>query len=383
MTASGSSSKYLEKATWHHHVTIQNLKPGQTYYYKCGDPDAGFSAINSFQSAKGSDPLFGGFKASVFGDWGYSKNGHAISTRNALQTIKEEVDFVWHVGDIGYADDAFLHDPLSFQYENVYDSYMQWISNITESKPYMVLPGNHEAECHSPACLVSSSLRDKLSNFTAYNTRFKMPYESSNGTSNMWYSFNYGLAHFVIIDSETDYIDAPEGKRGPVLPSGGFGKTGEQLEWLEADLIKANEERAHRPWIFVGGHRPVYSDTTHASLIHAFEDLFKKYNVDIYFSGHEHSYTRSFPVYRQAVEKFGKDCYTSPNSTAYVVVGGAGCDEMTPEGPDGYDTSADWIVTHDHHFGTGILHVINASTVKWTYLQSDSLSVADEFWVTK
>jgi hypothetical protein len=66
----------------------------------------------------------------------------------------------------------------------------------------MVAAGNHESECHSPKCLAEEKLKKELSNFTAYATRFKMPFAQSKGTSNMWYSHNYGLAHFVTLDTE-------------------------------------------------------------------------------------------------------------------------------------------------------------------------------------
>ncbi len=36
---------------------------------------------------------------------------------------------------------------------------------------------------------------------------------------------------------------------------------GDQLSWLEADLAKANQNRHKRPWIIVGGHRPIYSSS--------------------------------------------------------------------------------------------------------------------------
>eukprot|EP00466_Bigelowiella_natans_P002964 jgi/Bigna1/86702/estExt_fgenesh1_pg.C_130002 len=379
--ATGEQKQYLENATFHHHVTLSNLKAGTTYFYKCGDDaTVGYSSIYNFTSPKSSTPEFG-FKVSVFGDWGYGQNGKALSTRKALQDIVHDVDFVWHAGDIGYADDAFLHDPASFQYENVYDGYMQWISNMTNNKPYMVAAGNHESECHSPICLADSKKRKDLSNFTAYNTRFKMPFESSGATSNMWYSFNYGLAHFVVVDTETDFKGAGEENKGDsgILPAGHFGTQGEYLKWLENDLAKAADERDVRPWIFAAGHRPIYSDKIHTELQAAMEEVFHKYKVDIYFSGHEHSYTRTFPVYKGDVQKN----YSSPSYTAHVTVGGAGCDEMTPEGPDGYNTSAAWIAKHDHHFGTGILEVFNSSAVKWTYLLSDDLSVEDYFVLTK
>lgn len=49
-----------------------------------------------------------------------------------------------------------------------------------------------------------------LSNFTAYNARFRMPSPESNGTLNMWHSFNYGPVHFISIDTETGFEGAPE-----------------------------------------------------------------------------------------------------------------------------------------------------------------------------
>ena len=38
-----------------------------------------------------------------------------------------------------------------------------------------------------------------------------MPAEESGSGTNMWQSFNYGSAHFISIDTETDYDHAPEG----------------------------------------------------------------------------------------------------------------------------------------------------------------------------
>ena len=122
-----------------------------------------------------------------------------------------------------YADDSFTHYGCytKFCYEKVYDEYMvaaaeHWTTKV----PYMTTPGNHEAECHSPACLFSKERRENLSNFTAYNERFKMPSAESGGVLNMHYSFNYRNVHFISIDTETGYPDAPEAKR-MVLKCGG------------------------------------------------------------------------------------------------------------------------------------------------------------------
>ena len=94
----------------------------------------------------------------------------------------------------------------------------------------------------------------------------------------MWYSWNAGLVHFVSLDTETDFPGAAEASHGDsgLLKAGGFGADGEYLRWLEADLKSANANRAARPWIIAGGHRPVYEAGVSKEMQAAVEELFKK-----------------------------------------------------------------------------------------------------------
>lgn len=122
-------------------------------------------------------------------------------------------------------------------------------------KPYMVLPGNHEAECHSPQCQVHPSKAKKLGDFRPYNSRWAMPHQESGAPSNMWYSFNYSFVHFVSISTETDQPNHPKDQYDPLGDH--ISDFGDQLKWLEEDLQKAVANREKRPWIVVGGHRPL------------------------------------------------------------------------------------------------------------------------------
>ena len=47
-------------------------------------------------------------------------------------------------------------------------------------------------------------------NFTAFQNRFRMPGPETGGVGNFWYSFDYGLAHFISLDGETDFAYSPE-----------------------------------------------------------------------------------------------------------------------------------------------------------------------------
>ena len=95
----------------------------------------------------------------------------------------------------------------------------------------MVSVGNHESECHSPACLGSKERSNSLRNFSAYNARWNMPAASSKGVEAMWYSWNQGPVHFISINTETDWPGATEEKVGDSgdksLPAGSFGRDGE------------------------------------------------------------------------------------------------------------------------------------------------------------
>src|SRR5690606_23807542 len=105
---------------------------------------------------------------------------------------------------------------------------------------------------------------------------------------------------FVSIDTETNFEGAPGDHYTWYGDNGDFW--GDQIAWLEADLKTANEQRGVRPWVMVGGHRPVYSlhdadsdgkpTLFAASLQAAVEPLFHKYDVDVYWCGHVHGYER-------------------------------------------------------------------------------------------
>lgn len=89
-----------------------------------------------------------------------------------------------------------------------------------------------------------------------------------------------------------------------------------QYDWLEADLRRANANRAARPWIVVLFHKPLYcfnvldhtcnqlsldrpkirqgvrwpGSSRWAPLVYGLEGLFYRHGVDLTMSGHEHFY---------------------------------------------------------------------------------------------
>jgi len=397
-SAVGTSTCYLEGSGHHHTAQMVGLTGSTQYTYRVGDA-TGWSA-NQTVTAPSQDPSEP-FSMSIFGDWGWldskqrpmklavdglKKTWDATKTRVWLEAAKNKGMYtsLWHLGDIGYADDAYAHDPLHFSYETAYNGFMNWIQNISATMPYMVSVGNHESECHSPACFDPTTKRsESLRNFSAYNARWNMPASSSQGVEAMWYSWNQGPVHFVSINTETDWPGAAEEKHGDsgILPAGSFGRDGEFQAWLEADLAAANASRTLRPWIVVGGHKPLGSISRTI-----FPPLLAKYGVDLYVAGHSHSYARSWPTRADGTTEthHAPGHYHASQGLAEVVVGGAGCEEMSDIGDAADAMLAEGAPVYaTGKLATGVLNVLNKSAVQWVLYSSTNGDVLDKLLLTK
>ncbi|MCD6220065.1 metallophosphoesterase [Candidatus Calescamantes bacterium] len=139
--------------------------------------------------------------------------------------------------------------------------------SIPIKKPYYLVVGNHDVNNRE-----SERLFKEMIHF--YTPQVNLPEEG------VYYSFDYGDSHFVVLDSEIP------GEVGEI--------TGRQFEWLENDLSSIQGRINH---IFVFIHRPLYPVygihvgscldmyPTERDRLH---DLLVRYNVDAVFAGHLH-----------------------------------------------------------------------------------------------
>ncbi|KAG3099821.1 hypothetical protein PI124_g15075 [Phytophthora idaei] len=377
----------------HHHATASGLSPHTKYYYKVGSKTQTTyqSDVYSFVTAR--SPLdTSTFKVLIYGDAGDGDNSEdTLAHANTLTS--NDVDLIYHIGDISYADDDYLvaTQMSGFFYEEVYNKWMNSLAPVMSAIPYMVVVGNHEAECHSPACQLSRSKKDMLGNYTAYNARFKMPYEESDGALNMWHSFDHGPLHFTSLSSETDYPNAPSNEYTLTHKNGNFG---DQLNWVESELAKADANRNNVPWIIVGMHRPLYDvagcddngvpTDQNANVQSAFEALFIKYKVNVVLTAHKHYYERQLPIANNAAVMVGVSddfkTYDNPQAPVYILTGAAGNIEALIDAPTG---TAPWNAAVDYmHFGFSVLEA-NRTTLSWKFISAADKSVTDEFVMSK
>lgn len=297
-TYNGTSTTYdAAGGVSFHYVTINNLNHSALYYY---------SIIQQGNSTSNTTDIYNVTTSQLAGDATEFSFIHMADmgldegsgTHTGLIQQLINYSFIAHVGDISYADDYFVTATLSNDtYESIYNKWQSYVQPISSVRPYMVGVGNHEASCQE---VLPTICPPSQQYFNTYNNRYMMPSKQSNATAhNMWYSINYGLLHLVFINSETDYLNSPEGPNS-TFHTPDFSNTtqGEQTQyqWLLNDLSAVN--RTLTPWLIVTSHRPMYSSATDnrsltnytysIDLINAFEPVLQKYSVDLFLSGHVH-----------------------------------------------------------------------------------------------
>ena len=108
------------------------------------------------------------------------------------------------------------------------------------------------------------------------------------------------------------------------------------------------------------------------------ERLFYQSGVDVYLSGHEHSYERLYPVYRQQLLSQSYDPLIAP---FYLVAGAAGCDEYI----DTWDESTiyPYSASRSDSYGYGVLTVHNTTHALWQQIHDEDGAVLDSVWLVK
>ncbi|MBI1747304.1 MAG: metallophosphoesterase [Acidobacteria bacterium] len=258
-------------STTRHAVQLSGLATDTTYYYRVKTNGQILSEIESFKTANGADNPY--FTMTIFGDSGEGTSAqHAV----AAQIAAIQPNLILHTGDVIYPNGADF-----FYNARYFDIYRDTIKAV----PVFPCLGNHD--------YLTSRGGPYLRNFYLPDNAVVPEHKGR------YYSFNYGGAHFTVLDTE--------------LVPGGVGNA-DQRAWFEADLVAAQDAL----WKFVYFHRPPFSSGRHGSSIsirNVVAPLAEKYNVDYVFSGHDHTYERTTPIL---------DSAPSSKGVLYLVTGGGG-----------------------------------------------------------
>ena len=218
-------------------MDFSGLKPGTTYYY---ESFPGPDGKGSFKTPPaGPAP----FQFVVYGDTRTRHDVHRAVINAILKYASP--DFVMHTGDlVANGGDTSLW-PIFFDVER----------ELLRKAAFYPSLGNHE--------------RNAFNYYRFMNAR---PY----------YSFDWGNAHFSVIDSDIKNAGASEAERGAFWQ--------EETRWLEGDLRGASSASLR----FVFAHHPPISAVKRRQgdnpQMIALEPMFEQFNVTAAFFGHDHNY---------------------------------------------------------------------------------------------
>ncbi|KAK4344514.1 hypothetical protein RND71_034690 [Anisodus tanguticus] len=374
--AQGESTKYsylLYSSGKIHHTVIGPLQGNTTYFYRCGGEGPEFQ----LKTPPSKFPV----TFAVAGDLG--QTGWTKSTLEHIDQCKYDVHLL--PGDLSYAD--YL--------QHRWDTFGQLVQPLASSRPWMVTQGNHEKE----------SIPFLEDGFVSYNSRWKMPFEESGSTSNLYYSFDVAGVHIIMLGSYTAYDEYSDQYRWlkvdlccldsskfhlsvsgpPEVVFGGSDMGAEtfldnpsniDVDYAKADLLKVVRKRT--PWLVVLFHVPWYnSNIAHQcegdDMMAAMEPLLYAAGADIVFTGHVHAYERTKRVYE------GK---SDPCGAVHITIGDGGNREGLAHRYK--QPPPEWSVFREASFGHGELKMVNSTHAFWSWHRNedDEPVRSDQVWIT-
>lgn len=249
-----------------HFIPVSGLAAQTRYYYSVGSSSETLSldTRNTFITS----PVTGmqtPFRVWVIGDAGTGTSSQAAVYSAYRNFTGSAPTHFW----LQLGDNAYLNGTDTDYRNNMFNRYPDL---LRQSVTWPTL-GNHDG--------ISANSSTQSG---PYYSIFSLPANAQAGGiasgTEAYYSFDYGNAHFVVLDSS----ESPRSVGGAMY------------NWVQADL-QANSA----DWLIALWHHAPYThgshnsdtDTTLTMMRQNFVPLFESYGVDLVLSGHSHSYERS------------------------------------------------------------------------------------------
>lgn len=258
-----------------HKAEASGLEPGTAYTYRVGNGDArGWSEPMVFMTEAEDTDSFAFIN--VTDSQGVAEQDFALwgNTLDKAFAAFPEASFIVHNGDL-------TEEPADEQaWTHLFNNADKWVTSV----PFMPVTGNHD------------EVEGDAERFVSH---FDLPENGAEGSiPGTNYSFDYGPVHFVFLNTESNIK--------------------EQTSWLRSDLAGTDKE-----WIIAALHQGPYGGNTNKK-VKDWTELFDEFKVDLVLQGHNHEYSRSFPLRDGKITGDGDSAVQNREGTVYVVTNASG-----------------------------------------------------------
>ena len=313
---------FSEMLGLHHEIALGELEPGTRYRYqpvlvdhrgevwvdRGGTFETEQDGLDTFSFVVMSDSRSGHGAA----DEQYGGTNGRVLHGLLLQAVQRDPRLVMFVGDL---IDGYTTHPEVFQAE--LDAWKRVVQPFHASLPIYEVMGNHEALVDMwrggpGGRALAAAQQGPESAESLFGAAFVNP---GNGPepegplpyAENTYSFEFGNAHFAVINTNYNYRSHPDVEDYP-----GASRNGQRegwvndatIAWLEADLAAARE--AGQRHLFVFTHEPGFPNGGHVkdgiywhgdpavlAQRQQLYDVMSRHRVAVIFHGDEHNYSRT------------------------------------------------------------------------------------------
>ena len=236
-------------STQHHQITVTGLTGATSYPYTV--TSGGVTATGTVRTAASPGQTF---SFAAIGDFGGNSPGEK---QNATNIVADGTQFIQTLGDNIYPTSGLPDPNFTSTYSDFDQRFFSQFSAAIRAQTFF--PANGNKEYYSDG---------------EFWNAFPMP-----GTNHSWYSYDWGDAHILVLDSEQPFSPGTD-----------------QYTFAQNDLAAHQGAR----WRIVAIQRPPYSSATSNTSSKPVQQylvpLFQAQHVQLVLSGNTHNYERTRPL---------------------------------------------------------------------------------------
>lgn len=329
----GEESAHFAAADAHEKIyscALKNLKPESLYKFRIVSDGRATSWQNLQTSGDGQ------FRMLIFAD---SQCEHYEIWQRTADTACElfpDAELVTIIGDLvdnGEADYQWRAWHLAS-------------TKLFTGRIFAPVMGNHE--CYGVDWLNALP--------TGYLNQFTLPDNDAKNFNGYFYSFDYGAAHFFVLNTQFDELD----------------KFKPKLRDAQEYFFRRDAANVNRPWKIVFMHKDIYNyaQDKFNDIADRFLDLFDELEIDLVFTGHLHTYRNRGKIFARKKSLTG---------TTYILCGRSGDQKYTEPNSDIDDVTFPNLREEPESF---IVLDVDANEINLSAQTVDGI-IIDEFTLTK